>query len=66
MDGDGVGGIRLGGLDRRMRQRWQTVSQMWEGNKTRASKLNLMERLDYHKELSAQLRWQNDPGGQTN
>ena len=32
-DDDGPGGIRLGGLERRMRERWQTVSRLWEENK---------------------------------
>ena len=46
-DSEGVGGIRLGGLDRRMRQRWQTVSGLWEENKARANRLNLLGQLDY-------------------
>ena len=29
-DENGPGGIRLGGLERRMRDRWQTVSRIWE------------------------------------
>ncbi len=53
----GPGGIRLGGLERRMRERWQTVSRVWESNKARANKLNLLERLDYHREMSSQLEW---------
>ena len=32
-DVNGTGGIRLGGLERRMRERWQTVSRLWENNK---------------------------------
>ena len=61
-DEDGIGGIRLGGLERRMRQRWQTVSQMWEENSERANKLNLQGQIDYYGKLSAQLRWQGAPG----
>ena len=61
-DDGGVGGIRLGGLERRMRQRWQTVSRMWEENSPRANKLNLQEQIDYYGKLSAQLRWQGEPG----
>ena len=34
----GVGGIRLGGLSQRMRDRWQIVSRLWEDNKTAANK----------------------------
>ena len=58
---DAVGGIRLGGLERRMRNRWQTVSQLWEENKASANKLDLSGRLDYHRELSAQLKWMQYP-----
>ena len=61
-DSEGVGGIRLGGLDRRMRGRWQTVSGLWEENKARANRLNLLGQLDYIHKLSAQLEWQNDTG----
>ena len=62
-DKNGVGGIRLSSLEREMRDRWQTVSRMWEDNKARANKLNLVGRLDYHGEMSAQLAWQEDPDG---
>ena len=54
-DDDGPGGIRLGGLERRMRGRWRTISQMWDGNKPAASKLNLLESLDHYGKLSSQL-----------
>ena len=60
-DADGVGGIRLGGLERRMRNRWQTVSRLWEDNKAAANRLDLSGRLDYHRELSAQLKWMQYP-----
>ena len=60
-DKEGPGGIRLGGLERRMRDRWRTVSRLWEENKAGANKLNLLERLDYNRELSAQLDWREDP-----
>ena len=61
-DDNGPGGIRLGGLERRMRERWQTVSSLWEDNKALANWLNLLERLDYVHNLSAQLEWQQDAG----
>ena len=61
-DDSGVGGIRLGGLEQRMRQRWQTVSQLWEDNKAPANKLSLLERLDYNRELSSQLSRQEKSG----
>ncbi len=62
-DDSGVGGVRLGGLERRMRERWQTVSGLWEEHRARANKLNLLGRLDYHRELSSQLAWQRNPDG---
>ena len=61
-DPDGIGGIGLGGLERRMRDRWQTISCLWDENKRPANKLNLSGRLDFHRELSAQLAWQRHPG----
>ena len=57
-DGNGPGGIRLGGLERRMRGRWQTVSHIWETNKRSTNKLTLLARLDYQRNLSSQLSWQ--------
>ena len=60
-DDGGVGGIGLGGLERRMRERWQTISRLWDEHKSRVNKLNLLGRLDYHRELSAQLEWQKNP-----
>ena len=59
-DDNGPGGIRLGGLERRMRERWQTVSRLWEDNKALANRLNLLGRLDYMGELSSQLEWQHN------
>ena len=58
---DGVGGISLGKLDRLMRQRWQTISRLWEANKAKATRLSLIEQLDYMGKLSSQLEWQNSP-----
>ena len=57
-DSGGVGGIRLNALEQRMRERWRTISNMWETNKKPVNKLNLLERLDYHRDMSAQLEWQ--------
>ena len=61
-DESGVGGIRIGGLERRMRDRWRTVSRLWEENKTVANKMDLTEQLDYYGKLSAQLDWQQNSG----
>ena len=61
-DDDGPGGIRLGGLERRMRERWQTVSRLWEENRAAANKMNLLAQLDYYGKLSSQLEWQKDAG----
>ena len=47
VDDNGPGGVRLGGLERRiMRGRWQTINRMWEDNKPAASQLNLLENLE--------------------
>ncbi len=61
-DPDGPSGVRLGGLDRRMRERWQTVSELWQENKAPANKLNLLGQLDYMRKLSSQLEWRANPG----
>ena len=57
-DIDGQGGIHLDGLARRMRERWQTVSDMWDAKKQPANKLSLLGQLDYMHKLSSQLEWQ--------
>ena len=44
-----------------MRGRWQTVSGLWEENKARANRLNLLGQLDYIRKLSSQLSWQQNP-----
>ena len=59
---NGVGGIRLGGLSQRMRDRWRTVSNLWETNRTAATKMNLLGQLDYYGKLSSQLEWRHEPG----
>ena len=61
-DEDGVGGINLDELERGMRHRWQIVNALWEENKSPNNKLNLLERLDYYRNLSSQLTWQHSPG----
>ena len=59
---DGVGGIRLGGLERRMRLRWQASSSLWEGNKAAATRMNLLGQLDYMGKLRSQFDWRKNPG----
>ena len=61
--GDGVGGVRLGGLSQRMRDWWRTVSNLWETNRATANKMDLLGQLDYYGKLSSQLEWQRDKGG---
>ena len=46
-----------------MRGRWQIISALWEGNKTPANQLNLLEQLNYLHKLSSQLEWQSNPDG---
>ncbi len=60
-DDGGSGGVRLGGLERRMRERWQIISDLWEQHRARANKLNLLGQLDYLHKLSSQLEWQRNP-----
>ena len=62
VDCSGVGGIRLSGIERRMRDRWHIVSRLWETNKSPINKLSLVRQLDYYGHLSAQLKWQLNPG----
>ena len=62
MDEKGVSRVHLGGLEWRMRDRWQTISRLWEENKAAANKLDLLGRLDYYGALSSQLGWQKNPG----
>ena len=59
---DGVGGICLGGLSQRMRDRWRIVSSLWEENRAAANKMDLLGQLNYYGKLSSQLEWRQDPG----
>ena len=45
-----------------MRDRWLTVSNLWEENKSAVTKMNLLEQLDYYGKLSSQLAWRREPG----
>ena len=44
-----------------MRERWQTVSGLWESNKALVNTLNLLGQIDYLHKLTSQLEWQNNP-----
>ena len=59
---NGVGGIRLGGLGQRMRDRWRMANNLWEANRAVATKLDLLGQLDYYGKLSSQLEWSRAPG----
>ncbi len=58
----GVGGIQMGSLSQRMRDRWRTVSRLWEENRSAANKMNLLAQLDNYGKLSSQLEWRQNPG----
>ena len=45
-----------------MRERWQTISDLWDEYKSPVNKLDLMGQLDYWNHVSAQLEWQRNPG----
>lgn len=46
---------QINNADNSMRDWWRDVSQRWEDNKTKQSKLSLMDNLDYQRKLSKQL-----------
>ena len=58
IDEDGTGGINIYRLEWRMRVRWGIINALWEENKSPNNRLNLLERLDYYRNLSSQLNWQ--------
>ena len=61
-DPEGVGGVNLGALRPLMRERWQTISALWETYKQPVNKLDLISQLDYWGHLSAQMEWQHSAG----
>ena len=63
VDANGTGGIHLGGLEQRMRGRWQQVSSLWEQHKGPNNPKSLLHWLDYHGKLSAQLEWRKNNKG---
>ena len=62
IDERGVSRVRMGALEWRMRDRWRVISDFWEANKSAANRLDLLGRLDYYGNLSAQLLWRSNPG----
>ena len=60
IDESGIARVSLTGLERRMRDRWRAVNRFWEDNKAAANRLDLLGRVNFHGELSAQLEWQGD------
>ena len=61
-DPNGIGGIRIAGLERRMRERWRIISRLWEQNRKSVTQLDLLGQLDYLHKMSSQLEWQKNPG----
>ena len=57
VDANGTGGIHLGGLEQRMRGRWQQVSSLWEQHKGLTIKRSCWAGWTITRELSAQLKW---------
>ena len=57
IDKRGVGGVSMGGLRMRMRERWKTMSALWEEHKSSVNKLDLLGQFDYWGHLSAQASW---------
>ena len=62
VDTNGVGRVRLGGLDRRMRDRWRIISNFWDDSKAAANELDLLGQLNYMSKLGSQIEWQRDHG----
>ena len=52
-----IGGLRVAALRRLMRDRWETISGLWNANKALANRLTLLGQLDYRRKLSRQIEW---------
>lgn len=55
---DGLLGLDAAHLGTRMRRRWRATNRLWDEHKRSTNKLDLLGRLDYHGELSAQVTTQ--------
>ncbi|MDE0604666.1 MAG: N-6 DNA methylase [bacterium] len=51
------GEVRAGSLPRLARNRWEKTCELWDSNKGVNDNKTLLQRLDYHHELSTQLKW---------
>ncbi|MCY4615539.1 MAG: N-6 DNA methylase [Chloroflexi bacterium] len=54
---DAIGGIRRDALTQRMRERWRTVSDLWDSNKSPGTTRGLLRNMDYLHKLSKQVVW---------
>ena len=52
---DAIRGVDAASLDHRMRGRWRAMNEIWEEHKGSNNQLNLLQRLDYMRNLSSQL-----------
>lgn len=52
-----MAGVDLRPLARLMRERWRTVSRLWDDHKQGVNQLTLLGQLDYRRKLSRQLAW---------
>lgn len=52
-----VGGLDMRPFGRRMRERWQTITRLWEANKGTNNDRTLLENVDYLRKLSRQIGW---------
>ena len=55
---DGLLGLDATHLGTRMRRRWRAINRLWDEHKRATNKLDLLGRLDYHGELTAQVTTQ--------
>ena len=53
--GDAIRGVDPATLDHRMRGRWRAMNEIWEEHKGANNHLDLLQRLDYMRNLSSQL-----------
>ena len=59
-DTEGVGGVNLGALGQRMRDRWRTVSRLWEENKAEANKMDLVGAVGLLRQTLGAIEWRTE------